>query len=792
MLWRSYLKVAFRNIRRQKVFSGINILGLALGMACCLVVLLFVRQELSFDRFHENSERIYRIRDEIQRSAGVFETVRVSSWIGPALVEALPELKDEAKLVRFAGVVDGGGKRFDERLFFADPSFLRIFSFPLIRGGKEAALSDPGSMVITRMAAEKYFGSDDPMGRTLTVDGKYEFKVSGILADIPVNSHVRFDFLAPFDHTRNIYGEERYRGGRVMAYTYLLLDHEADTASLEKKIRGVVAADHGEEYARLHNFSLQPLTSIHLRSHTSGELGKNSRVSNSAVLSAVALLVLLIACANYVNLSTAGAFRRAREVGVRKVVGADRRRLFGQFMGESMVLTFLSLLLALLFVKAMLPLFNTLMDRSVTLGLRENPLLYFGFATLAVLVGFAAGAYPALFLSTFRPVDVLKGKREKHRKLGLHVRKGLVVFQFVLAIGFIIGTLLVARQIDFVRTKDLGFDKERVVVVPPPARLGAGYEGFKSELLGAPSILDVTAATDIPGRHPGISFSFIPEGSGQEGAVSLNYTATDVNFFDFYGMEIVRGGSFSGSASSDTAGTFVLNESAVKKLGWEEPLGKRLREERGEVSGTVVGVVKDFHNVSLHEEIQPAIYEFDPRMFAAVAVRVAPGKAAEALDFIKAKWLEREPFGLFYHSFLDDSLAALYREDLKIRRVFVLASVLTVFVACLGLLGLSIFLAEQKVKEIGIRKVLGASAGGIVTLLCRDFGGLILLANALSWPVVYYVIGRWRENFSYHAPISGWLFALGGGLVLFISLAAISFQAVKAALAKPVESLRYE
>jgi putative ABC transport system permease protein len=792
MLWRSYLKVAFRNIRRQKVFSGINILGLAIGMACCLVVLLFVRQELSFDRFHENSKRIFRIYDEIQRSAGVYESVRVASWIGPALFESLPEVRDEAKLVQGTGIVEGGRKRFDERLLFADPSFLRMFSFPLLRGDKETALSAPDNIVITRKTAEKYFGAGDAMGERLTVDGKYEFKVSGILDDIPVNSHVQFEFLVPFDHTRHIFGEERYQGGRIMAYTYLLLDGEVDASSLKEKVRRIVAASRGEEYAGLHKLSLQPLTSIHLRSHTIGELGKNSRVSNSTILSAVALLVLLIACANYVNLSTAGAFRRSREVGVRKVVGADRRRMFGQFMGESMVLTFLALLLGLVFVRAMLPLFNSLMDRNISLDLPETPLLLLGFAGLAVLVGFASGSYPALFLSTFRPVDVLKGKREKHRRLGLHVRRGLVVFQFVLAIAFIIGTLLVARQIDYVRTKDLGFDKERIVVLPPPAKLECGYEAFKSELLSLPYILDVTAATDIPGRHPGISFSFIPEGAGQAGAVFLNYTATDFNFFEFYGMEIVQGRSFSKSVSSDSAGAYVLNESAVKKLGWDEPLGKRLEEERGEVSGTVIGVVKDFHNVSLHEEIQPAIYQVEPQMFGTVAVRIAPGKTAEALDFVRAKWAEWDPYGLFYSSFLEDSLDALYREDLKIRRVFGFASLLTVFVACLGLLGLSVFLAEQKVKEIGIRKVLGATTGGIVSLLCRDFGGLILLANILSWPLVYYVIGRWRENFSYHAPVSLWLFALGGGLVLFISLAAISFQAVKAALAKPVDSLRYE
>jgi putative ABC transport system permease protein len=637
-MWINYLKVAFRNFKRHRAFSSINIFGLALGMACCLVVVLFVQEELSYDRFHENSEKIFRISDEIQRPAGVFMTIRIPIWIGPSLVQDFPEVEDACRLVRWGGIVSSGEKRFEAMLFFSDSSFLKIFSFPLLSGDKNNALADPNNIIITRQVAEKYFGDNDAVGRILTVDGQYEFKVAGVLADIPRNSHIKFDFLAPLDHVRHIYSDERYRNSRVMAYTYLLLDSEAASLSLQEKIKRFITDHKGADYAALHKFSLQPLTSIHLQSHTEIELERDSRISKAYILSAVALLILLIACVNYINLSTARASCRALEVGVRKVIGADRRQLFQQFMGDSMLLSFLALILALALVQFFLPAFNSLMDRNVAMDFRGNPFLYLEFIGIALLVGFASGSYPALFLASFRPIDVLKGKKERHRMTGLFIRKGLVVFQFILAIVFITGTLLVDHQLDYIRNRDLGFDKEQILVLPPPVKLEGGYQAFKSELLDSTHILDVTASTDIPGRSPGIPFSFIPEEGTEDDVVPLNYMAVDFDFINFYGMEIIEGRSFSKAILSDMANAYILNESAVKKLGWESAVGKQLREEGGESSGRVIGVVKDFHNVSLHEKIQPSVYQVEPQMFGMVAVRIAPGKTKEALDFLKKKW----------------------------------------------------------------------------------------------------------------------------------------------------------
>jgi putative ABC transport system permease protein len=791
MLWLNYFKVALRNLLRRKTFSFINVFGLALGLACCLVVVLFIHQELSYDRFHANADKIVRIREDLLRDAGVFESVRIPSWMGPALVESFPEVRNQARLVRGGGIVSLGDIRRDERLFFADASFLEVFSFPLLRGNPAAALAEPSSAVITQSLAARYFGDEEALGKTLTVDGEYPFKITGILADIPETSHIKFEFLGSFDHMRHIYGEERYLDGRVSAYTYLLLDRAEGVGSLERKMPSFLADRKGETYAAGRKIHLQPLKSIHLKSHVNLELEKNSRLSRSYLLTAVALLLLLIAGANYVNLSTAGAVSRSREVGIRKAIGADRGRLFRQFMAESLTLAVLSALPAVCLSQAILPVFNGFMGRNISLG-DAGAGLWLGFLALVLLLGTAAGAYPALILASFSPVRALKGLRDRNRLASLLVRKGLVVVQFVLAAAFITGSLLVTRQMNYVRTKDLGFKRNGVVILPqpPPGKSGA-YPAFKSEILGLPDVLEATAATSVPGQHPGIAFSFVrPESAGEP--ISLEYTAVDFDYFDFFGMEIVAGRAFDPSNMADAGRTYVLNESAVKALGWADPLGRSLREERGGTSGTVIGVVRDFHNVSLHEGIRPAVYQVDPSMFGAMAVRTAAGKTPQALEAIREKWAEWAPYAIFSSSFLDDALDSLYREDLKVASVFRFAALLAVVVACLGLIGLSIFATRQRVKEIGIRKVLGASPAGLVALLFRSVGGSVLLADLLAWPLIYLAVSRWLENFAFRASFSPWPYLLGGSLVLTVSFLAGSAQAVKASLANPVDSLKYE
>lgn len=788
----NYLKVTLRQIKRHKIYSLINITGLALGITCCILVLLFVQEEYSFDRFHEKADNIFRIAEDIQRPAEVFHSVRVASWIGPGLKDNFPEVLNAVRIVRWAGKVSWQDKRFDERLFYADPSFNKIFTFPLTEGNIKSALSFPNSVIISRQLANKYFGDQSAIGQVLTVDGEYDFTVTGVLADIPRNSHIKFDFLAHFDHVRNIYGEERFQKNRVMAYTYLELNDPDSTSQIEDKLPGFLSKQKGDEYAAMRSLSLLPLTSIHFHSHSGVELSKNSKASFSYYLTGIALLILIIACINYINLSTARAAKRSLEVGVRKVLGADRRRLFQQFVGESMIFAFIAAVIALILAWLFLPVFNSLLARDLVMDIDSNALLWLGISGLVFLVGGLSGSYPALLLASLRLSEILKRKVFKNSMTGLLLRKGLVVFQISLAVIFIIGTLVVSRQLDFIQNKNLGFDKDNVLILPPPLKLASGYLGFKSELLAHPGILEVTASTGMPGRYPGIPFSFIPEGGTKAESVLLDYTAIDFDYFTFYGLQLLNGRSFSRSASSDTRQTFILNEAAVKKLGWEEPIGRRLVEVREGIKGEIIGVVRDFHNVSLHDQIQPAIYQVETQMLGQVAVRFVPPREKEVISFLEAKWLEWAPNNIFYFSYLDDDLTALYQSDQKAGQVFEMAAVLTVFIACLGLLGLSVYTAEQRIKEIGIRKTLGASVSGIVKLLSKDFLILGIVANLIAWPVIYYIMHLWLKNFVYHTSIPFWLFVLGSGLAAAASMSTVGFQALKAARSDPVKSLRYE
>lgn len=647
--------------------------------------------------------------------------------------------------------------------------------------------------MVTQEFAKKYFGDEDPMGQTLTLDGKFDFKITGILAEIPKNSHLRFDFLGHFNYARNIWGEDRFNRQSVISYTYIQLDNPDSATALEGKLNDFLRRRKGEDYASKRDIYLQPLTSIHLHSHESGELGKNSRDSYSYVLSLIAFIILLIACVNHINLSTARASKRALEVGVRKAVGAGRAQLIRQFVGESVLLSFLAMVIAVFMAMLLLPFFNSVMERDIALDFQGNLVLYLGLFALTFFVGLASGLYPAVYLSSFSPVSILKGRKPVGRRTFFNMRKILVVFQFGLSAVFIIGTLVVVRQIGFIQDRDLGFEHEHIFVLPPPLVKDSGYGAFKAELQSSPSITGVTSSTGSLGSYSGLPFSFFGEGIPESEAISIKYMAVDYDFFSFYGIDFLEGRNFSSLKAMDAGGTVILNESALKHLGWKTAVGKWIKDTRmKETTLVVIGVVKDFHNVSMHEEIQPAIYHMDPSMFGEMCIKAAPGRSREALDFVKRIWNRRAPYNAFYYKSLDETLEALYREDRKVSRVFVFASILTIFISCLGLLGLSIFETEQRVKEIGIRKVLGASIFGIFRLLGQNFYRLILLSNLIVWPFVYYIMRRWLQNFAYHADITIWQFLIGGGISLLVAFAAISFQTLKTAVVDPVDSLRYE
>ena len=548
----------------------------------------------------------------------------------------------------------------------------------------------------------------------------------------------------------------------------------------------------GERFASNYKFFLQPLTSIHLRSHTKVELGENSYISYSYALSAVAFLILIISCINFMNLSTARAVRRSKEVGLRKVIGASRTQLLIQFLGESIFLSFIALLFAIVLAELFLPLFNSLVDKHLVIDFSKNLFLYIGLILITFFVGCVSGSYPAIFLSSFTPLDALKSSLKKGSVAGVLLRKGLVLLQFAISLIFIIGTILILRQMNFIGNKDLGFDKDYVISTRSLGKLQKRHNVIKVELLQNPNISDITASQlATPGTYAGLPMAYVPEGKGKDEQITLYLSAVDYNFFDFFGIDIVKGRNFSKEITSDV-GCLILNESAARQIGGESAIGKRIIDEGWGVDGTVIGVVEDFHNVSLHEEIKPSVFELNPQRCQFFFIRIRPENIKETIFFLEEKIHEFSPYFPFWYSFLDDSIVASYRQEKRVSQVFVISSILSIIIACLGLLGLVSFSVERRTKEIGIRKVLGASISRIVQLLTIEFTKLVILANVIAWPIAYYAMNRWLQGFSYRINIGLWTFLLAGALAFVIALLTVSFKAIKAARANPVESLRYE
>jgi putative ABC transport system permease protein len=801
---KNYLIVAFRNLKRNKVYSFINVFGLAVGMACCIVIMLFVRDELSYDRFHENAGRIYRLTIKRTTPGQEFHHT-ITLWdMGPNLVNDFPEVVDDVRLTMHRWfVVERGEKRFTTDPVFADPNILNTFSFALLRGDKDMALKEPNSVVISEDLAKKFFAEEDPMGKLLTIydtNSRYDLQITGIMKNIPYNSHLRFEFLAPLKHLETRKGFDRSQ--RHHCVTYLLLDKNASPEELEKKFPDFIFKHYGERVASGTKFILQPLTAIHLHSDLDYDeiVEKKGDISASYSLSAVALVIMLIACINFVNLSTARASRRSREVGMRKVVGAGKRQLFGQFLGEAIFLSFIALFLAVLVALFLLPFFNSLMGKHLTLNLGENLFLYLSLILLCLLVGFLSGFYPAIVLSSFRPAEVLRSDFRKTSLLGVFMRKGLVIFQFAVSLVFIIGTIIIFKQLNYVKNKDLGYDKDNIVVIPifKDRALAQRPELIKRELSQHSNILKavVTEGTPTYSGHP---IKCLPEGFTEDNPVEMNEIPVGENFFDFFGIKIIEGRDFSKEMATDADSAAIINQTAAKSLGWESPIGKQIKstefgsETNKTGSVTVIGVVKNFHSGSLHEKIKPSIFRFWPSRYSEVYLRIRPENIKETIAFLEKKWRELPTHLIFYYHFLDDSLEInFYGEDRKVSKIFTFSSILAVVLACLGLFGLASFSAERRTKEIGIRKVLGASVSNIAFHFAKDFSILTLIANVIACPAGYFVMNRWLQNFAYRIGISWWAFVAAFLFVFLITILTIGFQSIKAATLNPATTLRYE
>jgi predicted permease len=785
---KNYLTVAFRNLRRYKGYSFLNIAGLATGMACSMLILLWVRDELSYDRFHPNADRLYRI---VAHASGIDASI-CSAPLPPAMAAQMPEVAGMVRLQRASHLFSVGDRSFtEENVYYADSSLLQLFHFPLVKGNPKTALSGPGGLLLTEDAARKYFGNEDPVGKTLLMERKTSFTVTGVLRNIPRNSHLQFDFLLPMSYLAQHNDDLKYqRWDNFNFYGYVLLKpgRAYSTADLERLSLRVDEIHRKNEKELQVTFGLQPLSRIHLHSNYLGDVPGHGNVQYVRIFSVVAVFIILVACINFMNLSTARAARRAREIGMRKVLGAYKAQLAGQFLGESMLLSLLAMVVALVMVAALLPAFNALSGKVLgfNLGASELAALLLG---LPLATGLLAGSYPALFLSAFQPISSLKGTFRAGRK-SVFFRNSLVVVQFTVSIVLIVGTAIVYRQLQFIRNKNLGFDKENLLYVAMTGDLRKNSQALRSELENSTAISSFSVVSDLPTDLQSGTTSIEWEGKGANEQIVFPNVAVDENFIETFRMKMLDGRSFSKEFKADTT-NYLVNEAALKamRLDPATAVGKPLTQWGRR--GTIIGIVKDFHFQPIHKTIEPLIMRLN-QQGGYVVVRSRPGATQAAIRDLERVCRKLNPAYPFAYKFLDQDLTNLYQAESQMGALANAFAALAVFIACLGLFGLAAFTAERRTKEIGIRKVLGASVSGIVALLSRDFLRLVIVALLIATPIAWYTMNRWLDNYSYHIGISWWIFALAGLAALLVAFLTVSFQSVKAALIDPAKSLRSE
>lgn len=795
---KNYIRIALRNIKKHKAYSFINIAGLAIGMACCILIIQYVRDELSYDRYHEKADRIYRLVDALDLSKPTSRYFALSSApFAPTLKKEFPEVKDAVRFFmgRRRMVSHEENKYYEDGLIFADASLFRVFTFPLKEGNPETALENPHTIVISESIAVKYFGHEDPMNKTLKINEE-DYLVTGVMREMPKNSHFYADIFASLKTLEQIPTvQERYfqSWARHEFYTYLLIREGYSADELQAKLPGFIEKNAAEQIKTILGSTLssqlQPLKSIHLHSHLQHEIRPNGDIKYVLVFSVIALFVLLIACVNFINLATARSANRSKEVGLRKVVGASRRQIVLQFLGESLVFTFFALFLAFILVRIALPLFNSLTGKEIDMKNLGNIVFLGAIIFIILVVGLLSGSYPAFVVSRYLPANMLKSSaRVKSAKTLL--RKGLVILQFGISIVLIIATGIVLDQLDFLRNRKLGFDKEHVVVVTIREHsIRQNSEAIKADLMQNPHILNATITIGVPGGIvAGDAIQLVTDEGKKTITVRMIYT--DHDYIKTMGMEILEGRDFSREMSTDEREAFIINEAAVRQLQLENPLSTQV--EWDDKKGQIIGIVKDFQFQSLKDEITPLFIQIWPQNTFVFAMRISPENIPETLAFIENKWKKIDPAHPFEYSFLDENFDRLYRSEEKLGRIFSTFSILAIFIASLGLFGLALYMAEQRTKEIGIRKILGASIGRIFVLLAKEFALLVLIANIFAWPAAYFLMTKWLQNFAYRVNMESWIYVLSATAAFVIALITISFQVLKAALADPVKSLRYE
>ena len=808
---KNYLTVAIRNLMRHKLYTSINVLGLAIGLACGILILLYIQQEFAVNRAHTLGDRIYKVIREERGSTQTTYEEGTSGALGPVVKETFPEVETAVRIWRWTVSTQYGERKDRYSFALIDDNFLDVFDFPLIKGDPETAFRTPYSVVITDDMAQHLFGDIDPMGQTFSIDNRSfpgEYTVTGIVKAPHLSSGFYFQILSttipPVEETQEAWAMWRPTQSWRPVRTFVLLKAGQNAETLQTKIQPLIKQYMGDDVAEKNTYHLQPLHRVYLYGESDFNPAANSPIQQIYMLTAIGLILVVIACVNFTNLATARAVTRKREVGVRKVVGAHRPQLMIQFLSESLLLTSAALLIALALVELSLPLFNQFV-RGYDLHLNATTVIAGAPAVLALtlLVGLLAGWYPAFFLSSFRPVTALKSSASSSSgSTGL--KKGLVVFQFGMSILLVICTLIVYQQLRFIETKDMGFARDHIVRLPifvhdfagepnPQMRLSARHQMVKQVFLEHPNILSASALRyDITGYSGRLRLAWPDGDPTKERTFRIN--EVDDSFFETFEIPVLRGRAFSADVASDTSQAIILNETAVRLLGWEDdPIGKQIvLPAYDNLSLTVIGVVKDYHNLTLREEIAPMGFLARWKMFYSLVLRIRPENTAQTLSFLETQWKRFVPDAPFEHHFLDEIIDWVYFNEQLTGKMLGIFSLLAIFVACLGLFGLAAFMVQSRTKEIGVRKVLGASTPHLVMLLSREFIFLVLLANLIAWPIAYYLMRDWLSGFAYQTDLNVLPFFASAILALIIAFGTVSLQAIRAARSNPIDALRYE
>jgi putative ABC transport system permease protein len=817
-MFKNYLITSWRNIRKSKGFSFLNIAGLAVGLAVCFLILLYVRAETSYDAYHAYADRTYRIQNARLNADGSIqdEFATLAPAYAPLLRNDFPEIERLARMWGPGGtVLKVGDKVFtEERLFFAEPEIFDILTIPLVQGDPATALNDVGSVVVSRTMAKKYFGDEDPMGRSLDIPsvGNRTLLVTGVMEDTLPNSHLHFDFLAAYLTLGGIQGSgdtDYFLGTRNFSDNvtaiYARLSKRDGGPALQARIPAFLDAhfpprtdDQGRlvKTSESRTLHVQKVKDIHLYSHTRADFEPAGEIRYVRLFTVIAFFILAIACVNFINLSTARGIKRAKEVGLRKVVGAGRRMLAVQFLGESFLVTLIALLLALGLVALALPAFGRFTGHVMGFGRVLSPANLFVLAAGFLITGLAAGIYPALYLASFRPSAILRGELTRGTG-GTTLRKSLVVFQFAISIALIFSVTVISRQTRFMRTADLGYDRDNIICVPVERSVSTRWTDMKNDLLREKAILAATLSKRAPAGRLLDAPGFWAEVNGArvQNTVGMPHNRVEHDFFKTYGMDLVAGRDFSIDMPTDAADAFILNETAVKRLGFksaEAAIGANFGTFAPNRTGRVIGVVRDFNYESLHRPVVPIVTYVLPGQANTLSLRIAPGSLDKVIRHVQSVFDQFNPAGPVKYDFLNERLAALYRNEERTMKMFFAFSLLAVAVGCLGLFGLAAYSAERRTKEIGIRKVLGASAPSIAVLLSREFTKWVIMANIMAWPIAYFGMRQWLQGFAYRVSIGVGPFVLSAALALIIALITVSYQAVRSAVSDPVESLHYQ